>query len=72
MIEIKLMQDQKKLENSSEANGPVQDASFERNKKFMNKNYIECFKCHKFGHYAYECMDLNKGAATQHVEKREN
>ena len=68
MIERK-MQGQKNKETFSDVKGQMQDASMKRNKKFMNKNHIECFKCHKFGHYANECQDYDKSAP---LGKKEN
>jgi len=26
----------------------------------FNKPIIKCFKCHKMGHFQYECLDLEK------------
>lgn len=72
MIEMKLNQGPKKRETSSEAKDQVQGASFKRNKKPIDKNHIECFKCHKYGHFANECFELNKGARTPHLETKEN
>jgi len=28
-----------------------------RGRQFFNKDQIECFKCHRFGHYQYECSN---------------
>lgn len=36
----------------------------------MNKNTVECFKCHKMGHYKSECPDWDKEA--NYVEMEED
>ena len=36
-----------------------------RSKYVTNKNHIECFNCHKLGHYANQCpdkIDKNNGS----------
>lgn len=31
-----------------------------RGRQFFNRGQIECFKCHKFGHYQYECPNSDE------------
>ena len=69
IIERKIMQGQKNRETFPEVKGQVQDVAYKKNNKFINKNHIECFKCHKFGHYANECQDYNKSPP---LEKKGN
>lgn len=38
--------------------GPGRD----RGRATLNKAFVECFKCHKSGHFQYECPDWEKGA----------
>ena len=46
---------------SSQNNGPLG----ERRSTRSNKSNIECFTCHKLGHYSYECrQNLNSGGGT--------
>ncbi|KAL4584777.1 hypothetical protein LXL04_009387 [Taraxacum kok-saghyz] len=33
-----------------------------RTRQPMNKALIECYKCHKLGHFQYECPDFEKTA----------
>ena len=28
-----------------------------RGRQSLNKSIIECFKCHKLGHFQYQCFD---------------
>ena len=69
IIERKIMQGQKNRETFPEVKGQVQEVAYKRNNKFINKNHIECFKCHKFGHYANECQDYNRSPP---LEKKGN
>ena len=33
-----------------------------RTSQSLNKAIIECFKCHKIGHFQYECPDASREA----------
>lgn len=33
-----------------------------RGRQGFSKSTVECFKCHKLGHFQYECLDWNKEA----------
>ena len=69
IIERKIMQGQKNRETFPEVKGQVQDVAYKRNNKFINKNHIECLKCHKFSHYANECQDYKRSPP---LEKKRN
>jgi transposase InsO family protein len=40
-------------------------------KEFVNKEYIECYKCHKLGHYQSECPDWGESAKYAELNKEE-
>ncbi|XP_058782206.1 uncharacterized protein LOC131656520 [Vicia villosa] len=42
-----------------------------RGRQPMNKAVIECFKCHKLGHFQYECLDWEKKANYAELEEEE-
>ena len=42
-----------------------------RGRQSLNKAIIECFKCHKLGHFQYECFDLEKKANYAELEEEE-
>ena len=41
-----------------------------RGRQLFNKAVIECFKCHKLGHYQYECPDWEKNANYVELERK--
>ena len=43
-----------------------------RRRQSFNKAAIECFKCHKLGHYQYECPDWEKNANYAELEKEKD
>ncbi|KHN36591.1 Retrovirus-related Pol polyprotein from transposon TNT 1-94, partial [Glycine soja] len=43
-----------------------------RGRQSFNKAVIECFKCHKLGHYQYECPDWEKNANYVELEKEKD
>ena len=42
-----------------------------RGRQSLNKVIIECFKCHKLGHFQYECPDWEKKANYAELEEEE-
>ena len=42
-----------------------------RGRQSLNKSIIECFKCHKLGHFQYECFDWEKKANYAELEEEE-
>lgn len=42
-----------------------------RSNQFFNKATVECFKCHKLGHFQYECPSLEKGVNYAEVNEHE-
>jgi hypothetical protein len=42
-----------------------------RGRQPINKAVIECFKCHKLGHYQYECPDWERGVNYAELEGEE-
>ena len=43
-----------------------------RGRQLFNKVVIECFKCHKLGHYQYKCSDWEKNANYVELEKEKD
>jgi len=41
-----------------------------RGRQSFNKDDIECYKCHKFGHFQYECPIWEKNANHAEVEDK--
>ena len=52
----------KRVKKDGEAQNEVRDKIQinKKNKGYINRNHIECFRCHKFGHYANECDNLDR------------
>ena len=73
IIERKLNAEKKQEEASTSYSSPNrgQGSTYRRNTKFINRNHIECFKCHKLGHYANECFNEERSAVPS-KEKTEN
>ena len=42
-----------------------------RGRQSLNKAIIECFKCHKLGHFQYECPEWEKEANYVELEEEE-
>jgi hypothetical protein len=42
-----------------------------RDRQPFNKAIIECFKCHKLGHFQYECPSWENGANYTEIDERE-
>lgn len=42
-----------------------------RGRQGFNKTLVECFKCHKLGHYQYECPSWEKGAHFAEINPEE-
>jgi len=42
-----------------------------RGRQFFNKSTVECFKCHKLGHFQYECPNLEKKANYTEVDEED-
>lgn len=50
--------------NGNTLNGKQQASNVARRGRIpANKIHIECFKCHKLGHYANECFNLDNKAS---------
>lgn len=43
-----------------------------RERRALNKSIIECFKCHKLGHFQYECPEWEKRANYAEMEEEED
>ena len=43
-----------------------------RGRQSFNKVVIKCFKCHKLGHFQYECPDWEKKANYAELEKEDD
>ena len=73
IIERKLNAEKKQEEASTSYSSlnRGQGSTYRRNTKFINRNHIECFKCHKLGHYANECFNEERSAVPS-KEKTEN
>lgn len=68
LIDLKLKE---KRENEM-FNGRQKLPDFRRDRNSSNKNHIECFNCHKLGHYANECPDKGGKANVKQKERKEN
>lgn len=42
-----------------------------RGRQYLNKAMIECFRCHKLGHFQYECPDWEKRGNYDELEEEE-
>ncbi|RDX85060.1 hypothetical protein CR513_33802, partial [Mucuna pruriens] len=42
-----------------------------RGRQSLNRSIVECFKCHKLGHFQYECPDWEKKANYAELEEEE-
>lgn len=40
-----------------------------RGRQYLNKAVIECFRCHKLGHFQYKCPDWEKRANYTELEE---
>jgi len=47
----------------SRSKGKSEELASQWDKKYLSKN--ECFICHKFKHYASQCLDKRKGKGKQ-------
>ena len=42
-----------------------------RGRQFANKAIVECFKCHKLGHFQYECPRWKESANYTEIDEEE-
>ena len=63
IIEMKLKEVKKDGEAQNEVRDKIQINK--KNKGYINRNHIECFKCHKLGHYANECDNVDRKKANE-------
>lgn len=42
-----------------------------RGRTFLNKANVECYRCHNFGHFQYECPTLGKNSNYAELDEKE-
>ena len=68
IIDMKLKEKRREGETPA-PNGRHKQPEFRRDRGNVNKNHIECFHCHKLGHYANECPEKARNSTNERINK---
>lgn len=63
--------DEYKFEGRGRARGTFRGRGRGRGRQSYNKALIECYKCHKLGHFQYECPSWEKGVNYAELDEEE-
>ena len=73
--DVKRLIDQKLQQERTERAGTTEKQyipNYAKRRVFPDKKHIECYKCHKLGHYANECMNVTDSSSTNTKDTKEN
>lgn len=73
--DVKRLIDQKLQQERTERAGTTEkqtSSTYAKRRVFPDKKHIECYKCHKLGHYANECMNVMDSSSTNTKDTKEN